>query len=136
MPKPHVQQRERQRNEKKRKHQPSCRMNDDEYQLLVKAAATCSMSIANYLAHAALSAARDLTRTEAEIADQREMKRRLFALGPALSRIGNNLNQVAAALNRDELAPQARAVLEAVDEVRLEVHGFIQHYLDSERPAA
>ncbi|MEU5898723.1 plasmid mobilization relaxosome protein MobC [Streptomyces venezuelae] len=120
----------------KRKHRITSRFNDAENQSVLDAAAACAMTPSGFLAHAALSAADDLTRTEAEVAGHREMTRRLFALGPALSRIGNNLNQVAAALNRDEPAPQAQAVLDGVDQVRLEVQAFIQHYLDSERPAA
>lgn len=120
----------------KRKHLIASRFNDAEKQSVIDAAAACAMTPSGFLAHAALSAARDLTRTEAEVAGQREMKRKLFALGTALSRIGNNLNQVAAALNRDEPAPQARAVLEGVDQVRLDVYAFIQRYQDDERPAA
>ncbi|WP_431331239.1 DUF1778 domain-containing protein [Streptomyces sp. IPPR8] len=58
---PRIQQRERRlRDENKRLHQPSCRMNDAEYQLLARAAATCHMSVAGFLARAALDAARDL----------------------------------------------------------------------------
>ncbi|WP_266863819.1 plasmid mobilization protein [Streptomyces prunicolor] len=117
-------------------HQPSCRMNDDEYQLLVRAAAACNMSIANYLARAALKAARNLALTAAEIAGEREMVKELFDLRTALNRIGNNLNQVAAALNSDELAPQAKAVLAGVDRVSLRVDALVQRYLDGERPAA
>lgn len=135
-PKPHVQQRERLRDEKKRMHQPSCRMNDDEYQLLASAAAVCNMSIANYLARAALKAARNLDLTAAEIAGEREMVKELFDLRTALNRIGNNLNQVAVALNSDELAPQAKAVLAGVDRVSLRVDALVQRYLDGERPAA
>lgn len=135
-PKPHVQQRERLRDEKKRMHQPSCRMNDDEYQLLVRAAAACNMSIASYLARAALKAARNLDRTAAEIAGEREMLKELFDLRTALNRIGNNLNQVAAALNSDEPAPQATAVLSAVDRISLRVDAFLRRYLDGGRPAA
>ncbi|MFF2852107.1 hypothetical protein ACFVT5_38165 [Streptomyces sp. NPDC058001] len=120
----------------KHKHLIASRFNDVEKQSVLDAAAACAMTPSGFLAHAALSASRDLTRTEAQVAGEREMKRHLFALGPALSRIGNNLNQVAAALNNDELAPQAQAVLDGVNQVRLEVHAFIQHYLDSERPAA
>ncbi|KMS77035.1 hypothetical protein ACM01_04000 [Streptomyces viridochromogenes] len=112
------------------------RFNDAEKQSVLDAAAACAMTPSGFLAHAALSAARDLTRTEAEVAGEREMMRELFALGPALSRIGNNLNQVAAALNRDEPAPQARAVLDGVDQVRLDVYAFIQRYQDGGRPAA
>ncbi|WP_371632177.1 MobC family plasmid mobilization relaxosome protein [Streptomyces sp. NBC_01259] len=135
-PKSHVQQRERLRHEKKRMHQPSCRMNDDEYQLLARAAAACNMSIANYLARAALKAARNLDFTAAEIAGEREMLKELFDLRTALNRIGNNLNQVAAALNSDEPAPQARAVLAGVDRVSLRVDALVQRYLDGERSAA
>ncbi|WP_330324628.1 plasmid mobilization protein [Streptomyces pseudovenezuelae] len=135
-PKPHVQQRERLRDEKKRMHQPSCRMNDDEYQLLVRAAAACNMSVASYLARAALKAARNLDLTAAEIAGEREMLKGLFDLRIALNRIGNNLNQVAAALNSDEPAPQARAVLARVDRVSLDVDVLVQRYLDGGRPAA
>lgn len=135
-PKPHVQQRERLRDEKKRMYQPSCRMNDDEYQLLVRAAAACNMSVASYLARAALKAARNLDLSAAEIAGEREMLKGLFDLRTALNRIGNNLNQVAAALNSDEPAPQARAVLARVDRVSLDVDVLVQRYLDGERPAA
>ncbi|MEV7886940.1 plasmid mobilization protein [Streptomyces sp. NPDC002817] len=117
-------------------HQPSCRMNDAEYQLLVRGAAACNMSVANYLARAALKAARNLDLTAAEIAGEREMLHELFALRTALNRIGNNLNQVAAALNSDEPAPQAKAVLAGVDRVSLRVDAFVQRYLDGERPAA
>ncbi|WSD14467.1 plasmid mobilization relaxosome protein MobC [Streptomyces phaeochromogenes] len=111
-------------------------MNDDEYQLLARAAAACNMSIASYLARAALKAARNLDRTAAEIAGEREMLKELFDLRIALNRIGNNLNQVAAALNSDEPAPQATAILAAVDRISLRVDAFLRRYLDGERPAA
>ncbi|MFK4222185.1 plasmid mobilization protein [Streptomyces sp. NPDC019890] len=135
-PKPRVQQRERLRDEKKRMHQPSCRMNDDEYQLLVRAAAACQLSVASFLAHAALKAARDLDRTAAEIAGEREMLNELFALRRHLGQVGNNLNQVAKTLNSGADAPQAEAVLTAVHRAAKRVDTFTQHYLDSEAPAA
>jgi uncharacterized protein (DUF1778 family) len=119
----------------KRKHLIASRFNDAEKQSVLDAAAACAMTPSGFLAHAALSAARDLTRTEAQVAGEREMMRALFALGPALSRIGNNLNQVATALNSDEPAPQARAILARVDQVALEVYAFIQRYQDGGRPA-
>ena len=134
-PKPRVQQRERLRDENKRMHQPSCRMNDDEYQLLVRAAATCHMSIANFLSHSALNAARDLDRTAAEIAGEREMLNELFALRRHLGQIGNNVNQVAKALNSGADSPQAQAVLAAVHRAAKRVDAFTQHHLD-ETPAA
>lgn len=72
-------QRARQPKERKRLKQPSCRMNDDEFKRLTDAAAHCDMPIAAFLAYAADKAARDLTRTAAEIATEREVINELFA---------------------------------------------------------
>ncbi|BCM65697.1 hypothetical protein EASAB2608_01031 [Streptomyces sp. EAS-AB2608] len=135
-PKPHVRQRERLRDEHKRMRQPSCRMNDDEYQLLVRAASACRMSVAAFLAHAALKAARDLDRTAAEIATEREVLTELFAVRRHLGQIGNNLNQVAKATNVGADVPHARAVLDAVHRAAKRVETFTQHYLDTETHAA
>ncbi|WP_245791698.1 plasmid mobilization protein [Actinacidiphila rubida] len=110
----HVRQRERQYAERKRLRQPSCRMNDDEYQILLQAAAACRMSVATFLARAAMKAARDLERTAAEIATEREIVAELFAVRRHLGYLGNNLNQVAKVLNSGADAPQAAAVLDAV----------------------
>lgn len=128
--KPRVQQRERLRDKKKRVRQPSCRMNHDEYQLLVRAAAECHMSVAGFLARAALNAARDLNRTAANIAGEKEMLQELFALRRHLGQIGNNLNQVAKALNSGADAPQAAAVLAAVQRAAKRVDAFTQQHLD------
>ncbi|MFI1890265.1 plasmid mobilization protein [Streptomyces jumonjinensis] len=129
LPKPVVQQRERLRDEHKRVRQPSCRMNDDEYQLLVRAAAACRMSVASFLAHAALKAARDLDRTAAEVADERAMANELFALRRHLAQIGNNLNQVARATNAGADVPYADAVLDAVRRAARRVDDFTHRYL-------
>lgn len=133
--KPRVQQRERLRDEKKRVRQPSCRMNDDEYQLLVRAAAECRMSMAGFLARSALNAARDLNRTTADIAGKKEMLQELFMLRRRLGQIGNNLNQVARALNSGAEAPQAEAVLAAVQRAATRVDAFTQQYLDNQAAA-
>ncbi|MFE4664581.1 plasmid mobilization relaxosome protein MobC [Streptomyces sp. NPDC056716] len=109
--------------------QPSCRMNDDEYQLLVRAAAACRMSVASFLAHAALRAARDLDRTAAEIADERAMAHELFALRRHLGQIGNNLNQVARATNSGADVPYTGAVLDAVRRAARRVDDFTHRYL-------
>jgi uncharacterized protein (DUF1778 family) len=130
-----VQQRERLRDEKKRVRQPSCRMNDDEYQLLVRAAAECHMTVAGFLARAALSAARDLERTAADIAGEREMLQELFALRRHLGQIGNNLNQVAKALNSGADAPQAEAVLAGVQRATTRVDAFAQQHLENRTAA-
>jgi uncharacterized protein (DUF1778 family) len=131
---PHVRQRERLRAENKRMHQPSCRLNDTEYQLLTRAASACRMSVAGFLARAALNAARDLDRTEAEIATHREIVGELFALRRALGPIGNNLNQVAKALNSGADAPHAQAVLDAVQRTAERVDAFTQRYVETETP--
>lgn len=131
----HVRQRERLLAEKKRMHQPSCRMNDDEFQLLADAVSACRMSTAGFLAHSALKAARDLEHTEAEIATHREMVRELFALRRALGQIGNNLNQVATILNSGADAPHAKAVLDTVQRTAERVEDFTQRYLETEAPA-
>ncbi|WP_333750432.1 plasmid mobilization relaxosome protein MobC [Streptomyces sp. IBSBF 2394] len=111
---PHLQQRERLRDENKRLHQPSCHM-----------------SVAGFLARAALDAARDLGRTAADIAGEREMLQELFALRRHLGQLGNNLNQVAKALNSGADAPQAEAVLAAVQRTTKRVDAFTQHHLDN-----
>ncbi|MEU4143266.1 plasmid mobilization relaxosome protein MobC [Streptomyces parvulus] len=105
-------------------------MNDAEYQLLVRAAATCHMSVAGFLARAALDAARDLGRTAADVAGEREMLQELFALRRYLGQLGNNLNQVAKALNSGADAPQAEAVLAAVQRAAKRVDAFAQHHMD------
>ena len=74
-------QRPRQPPEKKRLHQPATRFNEDEYALIKSAAARCNLSVAGFLAHSALTAARDLDRTAAEIATEREVITDLFAAG-------------------------------------------------------
>ncbi|MFI0743295.1 plasmid mobilization protein [Streptomyces sp. NPDC021100] len=133
---PPVRQRERLRDENKRMRQPSCRMNDDEYQLLLRAASACRMSVASFLAHAALKAARDLDRTAAEIATEREVVGELFALRRHLGQIGNNLNQVAKATNSGADVPHTRTVLDAVHRAAKRVETFTQHVVDDQSHAA
>lgn len=130
--KPRVKQRERLRDDDKRMHQPSCRMNDTEYQRLALGAAACGMSIAAFLARAGLNAARDLDRTAAEVAGEREMVNELFALRRHLGQIGNNLNQVAQAANSGADALHATAVLDAVERAAQRVDAFTQQYLGNE----
>ncbi|MPY48790.1 plasmid mobilization relaxosome protein MobC [Streptomyces acidicola] len=89
-------------------------MNDDELRRLTAAAALCQMSNAAFLAFAADKAARDLTRTAAEIATEREVIDELFAARRHLGRIHGLFNQVAKALNSGADAPQLGAAAEAV----------------------
>lgn len=89
-------------------------MNDDELKRLTDAAAHCQMSNAAFLAFAADKAGRDLTRTAAEIASEREVIDELFAARRHLGRIHGLFNQVAKALNSGADAPHLDAVAEAV----------------------
>jgi hypothetical protein len=111
------------------------RFNDAEKQALIDAAATCAMTPSGFLAHAALSAARDLTRTAAQVADEREVITELFALRRHLAHIGNNVNQVAKAVNSGAEAHHAEAVLDAVHRAARRVDTFTEHYLETETRA-
>ncbi|GGW02086.1 hypothetical protein GCM10010230_34330 [Streptomyces narbonensis] len=107
-------QRTRQPKPRKRLHQPSCRMNDAEYKRFTDAAAQCQMTNAAFLAYAVDRAARDLTRTAAEIATEREVIGELFAARRHLGRIHGLFNQVAKALNSGADAPHLDATAQAV----------------------
>ncbi|WP_286256535.1 plasmid mobilization relaxosome protein MobC [Streptomyces graminofaciens] len=89
-------------------------MNDAEFKRFADAAAHCQMSNAAFLAYAVDKAARDLTRTAAEIATEREVIDELFAARRHLGRIHGLFNQVAKALNSGADAPHLDASAEAV----------------------
>lgn len=107
-------QRARQPKPRKRLRQPSCRMNDAEYKRFTDAAAQCQMSNAAFLAYAVDKAARDLTRTAAEIATEREVLDEIFAARRHLGRIHGLFNQIAKALNSGADAPHLDATAQAV----------------------
>ncbi|MFD9151816.1 hypothetical protein ACFWDF_32100 [Streptomyces diastaticus] len=111
---PHARQRPRQSPEKKRLHQPNTRFNDDEFAMIKSAAAQCNLSVAGFLARSALAAARDLNRTSAEIADEREVITALFESRRRLGWAGSNLNQAVKALNSGADVPQLEAAVAAV----------------------
>ncbi|MFE5597996.1 hypothetical protein ACFQ8O_02165 [Streptomyces coelicoflavus] len=111
---PRARQRPRQPPEKKRLHQPNTRFNEDEYAVIKSAAAKCNLSVAGFLARSALAAARDLDRTSAEIADEREVLIALFDSRRRLGWAGSNLNQAVKALNSGAAAPQLEAAVAAV----------------------
>ncbi|MEW1724798.1 hypothetical protein [Streptomyces sp. NPDC093109] len=111
---PRARQRPRQPPEKKRLRQPAARFNEDEYALIKSAAARCHLSVAGFLARSALAAARDLDRTSAEIADEREVITALFDSRRRLGWAGSNLNQAVKALNSGADALQLEAAVAAV----------------------
>ncbi|CCB75605.1 conserved protein of unknown function [Streptantibioticus cattleyicolor NRRL 8057 = DSM 46488] len=109
-----MRQRPRQPKPLKRLHQPSCRMNDAEYKRFTDAAAQCQMTNAAFLAYAVDKAARDLNRTAAEIATEREVIGELFAARRHLGWIHGLFNQVAKALNSGADAPHLDSAVKAV----------------------
>lgn len=115
-------QRPRQPREKKRLHQPNTRFNEEEFSLIKSAAARCHLSVAGFLARAALTAARDLDRTSAEIADEREVITALFESRRRLGWAGSNLNQVSKALNSGADVPQLDTALTAIQRAAETVH--------------
>ncbi|MCC3771351.1 mobilization protein [Streptomyces sp. UNOC14_S4] len=95
-------------------HQPNTRFSDEEFALVKSAAAQCNLSVAGFLARAALSAARDLNRTATEIADEREVLTALFESRRRLGWAGSNLNQAVKALNSGAEAPHLDEAVAAV----------------------
>ncbi|WP_435058158.1 hypothetical protein [Streptomyces sp. bgisy060] len=117
-------QRPRQPPEKKRRHLRTTRFNDAECALIVSAAAQCNLTVGGFLARAALAAARDLDRTDAEIATERDVLTALFDSRRKLGWAGSNLNQMTKALNTgaDATIPQLEASLAAVRRAADAVH--------------
>ena len=75
------------------------RLNEREHAIIQAGADAVGMSLAGFLAHSALAAARDQSRTAATIAADRDVLTELFATGRKLGWAGSNLNQMAKALN-------------------------------------
>ncbi|MDJ0464650.1 plasmid mobilization protein [Streptomyces sp. H27-C3] len=134
-PQPSRRNRARKVADQKREHLIASRFNNAEKADLLAAASACAMTPSGFLAHAALRAARDLTRTAAEVAGEREVIDELFALRRNLNQIGNNLNQVAKAINSGADVPYATTVLESVHRAARRVDTFTQMYLDTETRA-
>ncbi|MEC4019695.1 plasmid mobilization relaxosome protein MobC [Streptomyces sp. H27-D2] len=90
------------------------RLNDDEQALLSAAAQGARTSLPAFLARSGLVAAGDLDDTAAAIAGRRELVSELFAARRHLGQVGNNLNQVARALNTGGQPVELDAVIGAV----------------------
>ncbi|MEU0910452.1 mobilization protein [Streptomyces althioticus] len=69
------------------------------------------MSVAGFLAHSALAAARDQSRTAAAIATERDILTALFGVRRQLGWAGSNVNQAVKALNSGGSAPHFAAAL-------------------------
>ncbi len=103
-PKPHAH---------KRVHVCSVRLNDDEKTQLAAAATAARTTLPAFLARSALAAADDLDNTAAAIAGRRELVSEFFAARRHLGHVGNNLNQVARALNSGAQPAELDAVIAA-----------------------
>ncbi|MFB6484247.1 MobC family plasmid mobilization relaxosome protein [Streptomyces virginiae] len=119
----------------KRRQRPnvcSVRMSDDELVLVATAAKTAGVTLAGFFARAALSAARDPQTSAAAIAGRREMVAELFAARRHLGQIGNNLNQLARAINSGAQPPDAQlnAALDAVHGASARVQGATDQLLE------
>jgi uncharacterized protein (DUF1778 family) len=97
----------------KRSYVCSVRLNDDEKSLLTAAATAAGTTLPAYLARSGLAAARDLDGTAAAIAGNRETVTELFAARRHFGHVGNNLNQVARAINSGAHPDELDAVLAA-----------------------
>ncbi|MCX4676030.1 mobilization protein [Streptomyces sp. NBC_01433] len=85
--------------DKKQRPAHSVRLNEREHTIIQTGADAVGMSIAGFLAHSALAAARDQTRTAVSIAADHDVLTELFATGRKLGWAGSNLNQMTKTLN-------------------------------------
>ncbi|MGQ4484452.1 plasmid mobilization relaxosome protein MobC [Streptomyces sp. SAS_281] len=106
----------RKRSPQKNKRARICnvRLSDDEWTRLTAAARTSRKSLPAYLVRAGLAAAEDAENTAAVIAGHRDLIAELFAARRHLGQVGNNLNQVARAINSGGQPAELDAVVSAV----------------------
>jgi len=97
----------------KRVHVCSVRLNDEEKTQLATAATAARTSLPAFLARSGLAAASDLDNTVAAIAGRRELVSEFFAARRHLGHVGNNLNQVARAINSGVWPAELDAVIAA-----------------------
>lgn len=97
--------------DKKQRTAHSVRLNEQELAIIQSGAQHVGMSVAGFLAHSALAAARDQSRTAAAIATERDVLIALFGVRRQLGWAGSNVNQIAKALNSGAEAPHFPAAL-------------------------
>ncbi|MGW1771910.1 plasmid mobilization protein [Streptomyces sp. NPDC002104] len=113
-----------------RPHVRNARLNDDELAAITAGAHAAGLTVAGFIAHAALTAARDIHKTAAQIASEREVVAELFAARRHLSYIGNNINQIARILNSGGDTPQTDAALTAVHRAARRLEAVTQQLID------
>jgi hypothetical protein len=97
--------------DKKQRPAHSVRLNEQELAIIRSGAEHVGMSVAGFLAHSALAAARDQSRTAAAIATERDILTALFGVRRQLGWAGSNVNQAAKALNSGADAPHFATAL-------------------------
>ncbi|MEV7864667.1 mobilization protein [Streptomyces sp. NPDC088124] len=97
--------------DKKQRPAHSVRLNGQELDIIQSGADHVGMSVAGFLAHSALAAARDQSRTAAMIATERDILTALFGVRRQLGWAGSNVNQAVKALNSGADAPHFAAAL-------------------------
>ncbi|MFD7323911.1 plasmid mobilization relaxosome protein MobC [Streptomyces sp. NPDC059875] len=98
----------------KRVHVIYVRLNATEKTALTAAVTETRTSLPAFLARSGLAAAHDLDNTAAAVAGHRELVAELFAARRHLGQVGNNLNQVARAINSGGQPAEIDAVVAAV----------------------
>ncbi len=114
----------------KRDYVCSVRLNDDEKTLLSAAASATHTSLPAFLARSGLAAAHDLDNTAAAIAGHRELVAEMFAARRHLGQVGNNLNQIARAINSGGQPAEIDAVIAAVQRAVTRVQAATDRLLD------
>ncbi|MFE0192609.1 MobC family plasmid mobilization relaxosome protein [Streptomyces sp. NPDC058989] len=112
-PPPRTRRRKYQR--RQRPHVRNTRFSHDELARVTAGAKAAGLTVAGFLARAALSAARDLDRTTSAIAGEREVIAEFFAARRHLGHVGSNLNQIARAINTGAHSPELDAVIAATE---------------------
>lgn len=124
----------RKRSPQKNKRARICniRLNDDEWKRLTTAAHTSRKSLPAFLVRAGLAAADDSENTAAVIAGHRDLIAELFAARRHLGQVGNNLNQVARAINSGGQPAELDAVISAVQRAVARVQTVTDRMLELE----
>ncbi|MBM7167095.1 mobilization protein [Streptomyces sp. G44] len=104
--------------------------------MIKSAAAQSKLSVAGFLARSALRAARDVDRTAAQIADDREVITALFDSRRRLGWAGSNLNQAVKALNSGADAPQLESAIAAVRAAADRVHEAVTQLIARQQNSA
>ncbi|MFJ8811236.1 plasmid mobilization protein [Streptomyces sp. NPDC102490] len=100
---------------RQRPHVRNTRFSDDELALVTAGAKAAGLTLAGFLARAALSASRDLERTSSAVAGEREVIAEFFAARRHLGHVGSNLNQIARAINAGGHPAELDVVIAATD---------------------